>query len=44
MECSIAHRYLHEGINVLAAQPPGCAARYWPRAWSGIRTSMSTAP
>ena len=35
---STAYRNLHEGIDVLAAQPyPGCAARCWPRVPPAIR-------
>ena len=33
------YRYLHEGIAVLAAAAPGCAARCWPPAPPG--TPMS---
>ena len=29
---STAYRYLHEGIDVLAAAHPGCAVRCWPPA------------
>jgi len=35
---STAYRYLHEGIEVLAAAAPGCAVRCWPPAPPGIPT------
>src|SRR3982750_677693 len=39
---STAYRYLHEGIDVLAAQAPGCAARCWPPAPPGTPPCPST--
>jgi hypothetical protein len=51
---STAYRYLHEGIDVLAAAAPGCVARCWPPAPPGtlivqvdgtlIRTDRCSAP
>ncbi len=34
---STAYRYLHEGIDVLAAAAPGLAVHCWPLAPPGIR-------
>src|SRR3954449_9366043 len=41
---STAYRYLHEGIDALAAPRRGCAGRCWPRAPPVTPTCTSTAP
>ena len=41
---STAFRYLHEGIDALAAARPGQPGRCWPPAPPAIRTSPWTAP
>jgi hypothetical protein len=41
---SSAYRYLHEGIDVLAAAAPGLRGRCWPPAPRAIPTSIWMAP
>ena len=40
---STGYDYLHEGIDVLAAQPRPCNRRCWRRRWPATPTSASTA-
>ena len=40
---STAYRYLHEGIDALAAAAPACTGRCWPRRRPDTPTSHSTA-
>lgn len=40
---STAYRYLHEGIDVLAAGGPACMVHCWPSKPPGTATSTSTA-
>lgn len=44
LSSSTTYRYLHEGIDVLAAAAPGLHARCWPPARPDTATSTSTAP
>ena len=40
---STAYRYVHEGIDILAARNHHCTRRSWRRKWPDTHTSTSTA-